>query len=218
MTTFAQHRARRGVTLIEMMVATLIVFMLLASLTTMFVTATRVYQVRVGESIAQREAAWASYLIALFLRPASLVADNGETYIVFYLPQWDHDVNRPKVPMSSFRKGTKLTIYRGNSRGEPTSAGTYLWLARYDASTDTFVPEKMITDCLDYIHFEYFDKKDHVVHYNLTDEDKLLEIRTVRVVLRTAATQLTTGGIVGAGRSHFGTVDTQIFLRNSALT
>lgn len=140
-------KERRGMTLIELLVAMSILGILLFGLSMIYFSCIKTYLKSAWKLPPYDEATLATQDMSRRLREAMLVEDFGSNYLIAVLPA--KDANRDNVlafsnTSASLVVGKKIYFYMADVSGALGTEGHCLWLAEAPAGTSDFVPKKLI--------------------------------------------------------------------------
>jgi len=132
--------SKRGFTLPEVMVSTIILGILAVAVTTVFMACSRTYYVGATDQAAERLAAGALERMVPDLRAAMLVNQgeppNENSHLLLQMPErvWNADAEAYEYTLApdslgnlGLVAGDIVHYYRGNAAGEMTPSGDHIW-------------------------------------------------------------------------------------------
>jgi len=145
---------RRGITLVEMLVASAIIALVIGAIGSLYVATLKLWTKGSAEDLAKQKAAWVLTRATDDFRETLQVSDFSDTWVKARLPEvdWDGDLdtrmNVVQVDQSGelyLVKGGYVSYFLGDANGNPDDSGTYVWRQTLD-SDGNVIETRQLTD------------------------------------------------------------------------
>jgi prepilin-type N-terminal cleavage/methylation domain-containing protein len=146
---YLRRNRRRGVTLIELLLAISIFSVLMVAVSIIYFSCLNVYLRAAWKLPPYDEATMGVNEMTRRLRDGMLIDAFAADWLVVILPR--KDANKDNVLISvdgqlSLVAGNKLKFYLSDSSGDLNTTGNYLWMAEAPEGTNNFTPKKKIAE------------------------------------------------------------------------